>query len=290
MDFAHILLLILLILILIVVLRIIYEVTHPQVKTYHLKTSKLRKNERIRIVFLADLHSRTYGKDNIRLIRMVSSARPDFIILGGDMITASLFADKDDRTVSLLSALVNIAPVFYGPGNHEKKLSEEPGLKERFNEYSFELECLDIPYLADKCEILTENTCVYGLDIDSCYYKKINQEKPITEKYIYEKLGHPDTDKYNILIAHTPAFFNVYVNTDFDLILCGHYHGGVADLPWIGPVISPDLKFRPEHCAGAYRKSGKVVIVTRGIGSHLVNIRLFNRPEVAVINLKNQEE
>ena len=58
------------------------------------------------------------------------------------------------------------------------------------------------------------------------------------------------------------------------------------NLPWIGPLIAPNYIFRPQHSGGAYRKSGRVIIVTRGIGSHGINIRLFNRPEVVVIDIK----
>jgi len=289
MEFWLILLIILLILIAIVIVRVVYEVTHPQYGRYSVETQKLGANEKIRIVFLADLHSKKYGKNNIKLIRLVSNAKPDFIILGGDMITASHLINQDERTLDALSGLSNIAPVYYAPGNHEKALSENPRKAERFDDFMFELESMDIPYLADQNAILTEDMYVYGLDIDSLFYKKTGKKRAPSVKYIEKKLGLPDKRKFNILVSHTPAFFNTYVKTDFDLILCGHYHGGLVNLPWLGPVFSPEFDFRPKHCAGAFRKNGKVVIVTRGIGTHLFNIRLFNRPEVTVIDIKNRD-
>ena len=108
----------------------------------------------------------------------------------------------------------------------------------------------------------------------------------MSAEYIHEKLGLCNPLKYNILVAHTPLYFNTYINSDYDLILCGHYHGGMMNLPWTGPLISPELKLRPEHSGGVYKKAGKIVVVTRGIGSHFINIRLFNRPEIVVIDLK----
>ena len=96
--------------------------------------------------------------------------------------------------------------------------------------------------------------------------------------------------KFNILVAHSPEFFDTYVRTDYDLVLCGHYHGGMINLPWVGPLLAPNLTLRPRHATGAYRKNGRVVIVTRGIGSHGVNVRLFNRPEIAVIDIKKDDD
>lgn len=285
-----VLLIILIVIIAAGVLRVIFEVTHPEIKRYLIRTQKLSANEKVRITFIADLHSRTYGKNNVRLLQMISRTKPDFIVLGGDMITASSLFHKDERTINTLDGLTNIAPVYYIPGNHEKKLSENPKQTERYEDYMFELECMDVTWLADQEAVLTEEMYIHGLDIESRYYRHFRAKPQLTPEIIYQKLGVPDRKKFNILVAHTPEFFDAYVNCGYDLVLCGHYHGGTIILPEIGPLISPDLKFRPEHSGGAYRKSGTNVIVTRGIGSHLVNIRLFNRPEIVVIDIRQEEK
>lgn len=288
MTFGEILLIILLILLGILIVRIIFEVTHPEIRRYAVRTDKLTANEKVRIVFLADLHSRSYGEDNIRLMRMVSRTKPDFIILGGDMITASGVRNRDSVTVTAIEGLGNIAPVFYVPGNHEKKLmkSSQEKQNERWEDYQFELECMDVNYLADRSEIMTEDMYIHGLDIDEQYYGKFGKTPTMPVSYIYNKAGRPDQKRFHILVAHTPEYFDTYAKTDYDMILCGHYHGGMMNLPWIGPLIAPNYTFRPQHCGGVYRKNGRVIIVTRGIGSHGINIRLFNRPEVVVIDIK----
>ena len=71
MAFWLILLIILLVLLGILIIRIIFEVTHPEVIRYSFKTGKLSSNEKVRIVFLADLHSRKYGRDNINDVMIV---------------------------------------------------------------------------------------------------------------------------------------------------------------------------------------------------------------------------
>ena len=288
MAFWLILLIILLVLLAGIAVRIIYEVTHPETRRYAVRTDKLTSSDKVRIAFLADLHSRQYGEGNHKLLKMVSRAKPDFIILGGDMLTASHFLNRDEITISTLEGLGNIAPVFYVPGNHEKKLmeSEDEKQSERWDDFQFELECMDLNWLVDTHEIMTEDMDVYGLDIDERFYTKFGKSPMMSVNYIQEKLGQPDRRRFNILVAHSPEFFDTYAKTGYDLVLCGHYHGGMVNLPWTGPLIAPNFTFRPEHCGGAYKKGGSVIIVTRGIGSHGVNIRLFNRPEVVLIDIK----
>lgn len=288
METWLVLLIILLILLAILAVRVVFEVTHPEIRRYSFKTEKLSANEKVRITYLADLHSRKYGKNNIRLIRMLSKTKPDFIVLGGDMITASRIIHRDEVTMNILGAMTNIAPVFYAPGNHEKRLSENEKQTERYEDFMFELECMDVTWLADQKAVLTEDIKITGLDIDQRYYKKFGQKPQMSPEYVKSKTGTPDLSKYNILIAHNPAFFDTYIRLGYDLVLCGHYHGGMVNLPWVGPLISPDFQFRPQHSGGAYRKSGTIVVVTRGVGSHFINIRLFNRPEVVVIDIRQE--
>ena len=290
MSFLLILLIILIILLAILAGRIIFEITHPEISHYSVRTGKMSDNDKVRIVFLSDLHARQYGKNNSRLLRMVAKTKPDFILLGGDMVTASLVLNMDARVEMTIEALTNIAPVYYAPGNHEKKLNESERQSERYRDYISELECMDVVYLKDRNAVMTEEMYVYGLDIDERFYRKFGKADQMPDDYIPEKLGFPDSSKYNILMAHNPAYFDEYVRAGYDLVLCGHYHGGMVILPKYGGLISPEFKFFPEHSGGMYKKSGTIVVVSRGIGLHFINIRLFNRPEIVVINIKNGEK
>ncbi len=90
---------------------------------------------------------------------MITKTKPDFIVLGGDMITAGGNAEKDQNTYDLINGLANIAPIYYTPGNHEKKLEINSRQKARHEEWKHELENLDIPYLKDEKSVLTEDIC-----------------------------------------------------------------------------------------------------------------------------------
>ena len=77
----------------------------------------------LRIVELADLHGRVFGRGSRRLLAAVRRAEPDLICIDGD-----LFDEHTDLAMlpPLLRGLCAIAPVYYVTGNHEWRV---PGLR-----------------------------------------------------------------------------------------------------------------------------------------------------------------
>ena len=67
--------------------------------------------------------------------------------------------------------------------------------------------------------------------------------------------------------------------------MSGHLHGGIVRLPKLGGVISPQFRLFPKYDGGDYLIGGRHMIVSRGLGSHTVNIRIMNRPELIVVKL-----
>ena len=59
-------------------------------------------------------------------------------------------------------------------------------------------------------------------------------------KEITDRIGEHG-EEYQILLAHHPGYIQEYLEYGADMILSGHYHGGVMQLPGIGGVISPDF-------------------------------------------------
>ena len=60
-------------------------------------------------------------------------------------------------------------------------------------------------------------------------------------------------------------------------------------LPGIGGLITPQAVLFPKYAGGIYREGKHIGIVSRGLGTHTINIRLFNQPEVVSICLKRSE-
>ena len=72
------------------------------------------------------------------------------------------------------------------------------------------------------------------------------------------------------------------------LIFSGHVHGGMIRLPFIGGVISPNRTLFPEYDSGIYQYNGAKLVVSRGMSRGQTGIRVFNQPELVVLELKNK--
>ena len=233
-----------------------------------------------RFVHLSDLHCLLHGRDNERLIRMIDEAKPEFIVISGDLVTKHLRNDsrKVLSALGLLKELAGRYPVYYAPGNHEIRLYDYEGFKEILSETG-------VIYLDNKKIDLPDNISIYGLELPIEWFRG---KKELKSDDVAEYLGEKSLDrsKYNILLAHDPCRFDAYAEWGADLTLSGHLHGGILRLPLLGGVISPYMKLFPKYDAGLYEKNGHIMIVSRGLGTHHIRLRWFNRPEIISISLR----
>ncbi|MBR3360096.1 MAG: metallophosphoesterase [Lachnospiraceae bacterium] len=272
----------------ILTIRAFYEYASLVRTDYEVETEKFPAGKRLRLLVLSDLHDRVYGPENEKLLDLMKSCEPDAILLTGDILTASRKKDPN-QVFAFLAKSSKIAPVYYAPGNHERKIKEK---KETFgilyDVFRRTLKQNQICYLENEKTDLDENVCLYGLDLDLKYFPKLpyKNKKPIyTAEEMEEDLGKMDPSRYNIILAHSPRYFNAYASSGADLVLSGHYHGGAVRIPKLGGVISPQFVFFPEYDKGVYKKENTEMIVSSGCGSHKVHLRLFNKPEVMVVDI-----
>ena len=127
-----------------------------------------------------------------------------------------------------------------------------------------------------------------GLEIPLGAYARFGK-KDLPLKEITDRIGEHG-EEYQILFAHHPGYIQEYLEYGADLILSGHYHGGVMQLPGIGGVISPDFTLFPKYSGGIYREGTQTVVVSRGLGTHSVPVRLWNWPELIVLELSGTSE
>ncbi len=176
--------------------------------------------------------------------------------------------------------------IFYANGNHEQRLRRERAeYGSLYGEFREILKAKNICYLSDRTVQAGEDICISGLDIDRRYYRDLIPEKMRTE-YLQRRLGTADQSKFQILMAHSPLFFDAYAGWGADLALAGHFHGGTIRSPGLGGVMTPQYQFFLPVCAGTFEKNGSYMIVSRGLGTHSINIRIFNKPQVVVVKLK----
>ena len=114
-----------------------------------------------------------------------------------------------------------------------------------------------------------------------------------TPEEVCAQLHSEASDPFWLLLAHRNTLFpGQYCLLGADLTLCGHGHGGIWRLPFTDGLISTTMELFPSYTDGFYtcdcsNCDGAQVFVHRGLGNSPRIPRLFNRPEVAVITLKN---
>ncbi len=263
---------------------VIWDVRHFVVRKYVLTTSKIQKD--YRFVMLSDLHGKSFGKNNEKLIQKIDELKPEGIFIAGDMLTAKP-GRNFDTAVSLIKKLSEKYPLYYGSGNHEFRMEIYP---EKYGNMSKDFEtAIRHPNLFrlknQKILLKKASILVYGLEIDREFYKKIHAPE-MDKDYLEQKLGKPDKEAYTIMIAHNPAYFPVYAEYGPDLVLSGHVHGGIARLPLLGGVISPTLRLFPKYDGGLFKEGHTTMILGRGLGTHTLPIRFLNPGELVLVTLK----
>lgn len=272
-------------------IEMIRELRDFRVTKYRICSQKLNgiKREK-KIIFLSDLHNRMYGEENERLLESIRNQHPDLILIGGDMLVRK-DGNSYDKTVHFLAKLPGICPVYCANGNHEQKLKELPDKYEQsYEEYKKALTASGIHMLENASETVKLDEVpvkLSGLEIPLGAYARFGK-KELSLKEITDRIGEHGDD-YQILLAHHPGYMKEYLAYEADLILGGHYHGCVVQLPGIGGVISTNFTLFPKYSGGIYQEGEQTAVVSRGLGTHSVPLRLWNWPELIVLELSGNE-
>lgn len=252
--------------------------------TYEIRSDKITKP--CTMALLSDLHNKSFGKNNHRLLAAIDEISPDGILVAGDMLIAWNGADYS-HALSLMENLAAKYQIYYGMGNHEYRLGlypeDYPGMYEG---YLSGLRHAGIEPLINETAFLPEwNIAVCGAQIDKSYFKHFRR-KPMEASYLSRILGEPRQDMFQLLIAHNPVYFDAYAAWGADLVVAGHVHGGIMRLPVLGGVLSPTLTLFPKYDGGIFHEKRSTMILSRGLSSHTPPVRIFNPGELIVIQLK----
>lgn len=262
---------------------IYYACTRFHKVYYRLSSDKI--SEPVKFVLLSDLHDKSYGKENEKLIEAIADECPDAVLIAGDMLTASL---KRDAKVAekLLLALAEKYPVYYGLGNHEAKMKWSLAYyKDSYFQFMDTMRKAGVHMLVDGSVTLADKgICISGLDLERKYYKR-GVRTSLDGAYVTQKVKTLSDEHYNILLAHNPEYFDAYENWGTDLVLSGHVHGGLIRLPLLGGVIAPSLKLFPKYDGGLFTKNKTTMILGRGLAFHNIGFRMWNPGELVVIEI-----
>lgn len=248
------------------------------VRKYTLESDKITAP--VRLAVLTDFHGCDYGSGGATLLSAVEAARPDAILLVGDMFSAD--GDADDE-LEVLRRLAVLAPAYYVTGNHEYWEYSVPGLLARIAETG-------VVVLDQSHETLLLNGQVINLCgvPDPCARDYANL--PGTEDQLSLAAAGIAPEGFTILLAHRPELIETYAATGaFDLVVSGHAHGGQIRIPLlVNGLYAPNQGWFPAYAGGHYTVDGTELIVSRGLSTQAqMHIpRVFNRPELVIVDVQ----
>ncbi|MDY2882359.1 MAG: metallophosphoesterase [Romboutsia timonensis] len=263
--------------------------------SYEVKSRKIPKVfDKFKIVQISDLHNRSFGIDNSILLEKIDKLKPDIVCITGDLIDG---ANEDfSIALKLIDELSRKYQVYHIIGNHEQKVMFNK-YKELYKEYFKQLNAKNIINLENEMvKIERDSKCIniYGLVIPYKYYPYLfnrnykNKSLDFNKYDVEKRLGKIDNREYNILLVHTPFFFEGYSKWGADLVLAGHVHGGIIRLPIKGGLLSPNREFFPKYDLGEYNMGKSTMILSKGLGGSKVLPRVNCKPEIVEITLKSK--
>lgn len=259
----------------------------PRIIVLNNQTIDLEKiNEPIKIVFVADYQVGKYKQEKFvnKTVEKIIAQNPDIILLGGDMVDNETYDENEINYLEPLKQLTSKYHTYAIQGNHEYGVGGGKALTDpryRVADMSQEtkkyLENIGVNFLENQLtEITINNQSFYLFGGDDLWANKLN----------LKSLKNREKDLATIALIHNPfAAYNV-AKENVDLMLSGHTHGGQIRLPFIGPLGRIDDITPKAWYQGWSNIDNMKLFVTSGIGESGARARLFNPPEIIILNVK----
>lgn len=226
----------------------------------------------LRIVQVSDLHDAVFGNNQEKLVAKVKKTNPDIIFITGDVVDSNRY--NLEKSLQAVRGLVALADVYYVLGNHEVATNKVSDIYEA-------LSSLGVHVMANESTVLErdgERLAIVGIE-DPLMGRSTEEMLDIATAYLPQ-------DMLKLLLAHRPEVFDTYVEQEIDLVFSGHAHGGQIRIPGIGGLIAPGQGLLPKYTTGIYESNMTKMVVSRGLGNSSVPYRIFNLPEIIVMELK----
>lgn len=227
--------------------------------------------EGLRIVQVSDLHLPRQVVPIPALLTAVRSARPDLIVLTGDLVDKRSELDAP-ALQEVCEGLAGIAPCYAVTGNHEWE--------------GHWVEAVRAAYAAADIRFLDGQLAVFEKE------GAVLQLLGLANAARYRSRDFPGlrADAPRVLLAHHPERIGDYAAPAHvlrpNLVLSGHAHGGQACIPFTRQgVYAPHQGLFPRYTSGLYQERDVVLAVSRGLGNSLCPIRMFDRVHLPVLYL-----
>ena len=241
------------------------------VTTYRVLCPKLPRP--VRLAVCADLH----GTPHDRVIDLLRAEKPDAILIPGDLTDYEGILADDPAVTDFLRACASLAPTYYSLGNHENGCYRHGNPFRKPKKRPIPLDFGD--RVSKTGAVLLRNSSVRWGDLLICGLDSgLDGTTNAPDGAALEAFAA--APGVRVLLCHHPEYFIPYLQKhDFDLVVCGHAHGGHWRFFGRG-VWAPDQGLFPKYTSGVV---GGRCVISRGLGDHTRIPRLFNPRELVMV-------
>lgn len=243
----------------------------------HLRSAKLKTGQTIRLLHLGDLHIERITRREKELENKIKELKPDLIMFSGDVLNLSFIRDPQ-----AIRAARQVMQNWHAPAGCYAVLGSPAVDLDEVAPLIYDGLPIDL-LLADRktVSVKGENIDIIGM---SCSHR------PFVDAPILESLIDPHSDRFTVLLYHSPDLAPNAARLNIDLQLSGHTHGGQVRLPWLGALFTASLYGRA-FASGRYNLKKLVLYITRGIGMEgagAPRVRFLCPPEIILWEISSQ--
>jgi predicted MPP superfamily phosphohydrolase len=240
----------------------------------------------IRILHVSDLHLRAGQRRKRAFLRALGAQRADLVVGTGDFLGDAASAPA---TVETLGPMRSGAPALYVLGSNDyygpklknplnyfrKRRAHVAGAPNPWEEMVAGLGAHGWTLLSNETAVV-DGVDVVGLDDAHIGRADLSVAAPRSGP------------GFRLAIAHSPDVANQLAASGYDLVLCGHTHGGQLCLPGFGALVTNSALPR-RMAKGVHRIEGAWLHVCGGLGTSMfAPFRFACRPEACVLELTAQ--
>jgi len=233
----------------------------------------------LRVLHLSDFHRSGVVPASLirKAIRLGLAWGPDLCCVTGDFVTADIPDAADYQAV--LRELAERVPTYACLGNHDGgRWAGHHGAALATTEMREFLAGAGIRCLFNESEAVTvRGTPLTLVGLGDLWADDLDPARA------FRGLRADGTPC--VALCHNPDAKDRLADRPWDLLLCGHTHGGQLRLPLLGTPFAPVQDLR--HVVGLHDWSGRPLYITAGVGS-LYGLRLNCPPEVGLLSLGGQ--
>lgn len=237
------------------------------------------------VLHLSDLHFVVADRRKARFI--ASLPRPDISVLTGDLLGEP---EAVERVTAALEPVRGTAGSYFVLGSNDyfaprplsylayfrKRRRRRVGIPGRAQDLITRLEADGWAHLKNR-RVAGEAA---GLRIEV-----VGLDDPHIERHDLRVAAGRDPAAFGLALVHSPDPAPELAALGYDLVACGHTHGGQVRMPFIGALVT-NSTIPPRLCMGLSRFGRTLLHVSPGLGtSKFAPFRFLCRPEATLLEL-----